>query len=166
MSLFRLVFFFFPNIVGRKEHLVSQPLSSTLPISRLTFPHRLLSSCEMVKHHRSATLPVDEQAAEHTPIPHKRLRSWSWLLLFHGLEWDIHLAKLQQTANLWEKHLRRELWCRVFGNSLQQHSISTNQKDIWCLELALLLLILHISECCNKASTLFSLRCNTRKVIH
>lgn len=53
------------------------------------------------------------QATEHTPILHKGW-SRSLLLLFHGLEWDINLTKLQQTANLWENHLRLQLWFSVF----------------------------------------------------
>lgn len=128
-SKWAFFFFFFCNIPGRKKRLC-QP---TLPISRLTFPHRLLSSCEMVKHHRSVGLPVDEQAAEHTPILHKGLPSRSLLLLFHGLEWDINLTKLQQTANLWEKRPRHELWCCVFRSPFSSTPSAQIKKtsDAW-----------------------------------
>lgn len=122
--LSKWAFFFFWTFLA--ETLLSAKRCSALPISRLTFPHRLLSSCKMVKHHRSARLPVDEQAAEHMPARHKGMPSQSLLLLFHGLQWDIHLTKLQQTANLWEKH--PETWALMLRllHSLQQHSISTN----------------------------------------
>lgn len=43
---------------------------------------------------------------------------------------------------------------RRLPRSLQQYSISTNQKDIWCLELAQLLLCWQIVGCCNKALTI------------
>lgn len=111
MSSFRVsskwafFFFFFVIFLAGRNTVISQTLNSTLPISRLTFPHRLLSSREMVKHHRSARLPKDKQAAEHTPI-----------LQTPEPEFAAFISQLgvRHTPHLWEKHLRHELWCCVF----------------------------------------------------
>lgn len=75
-------FFFFVTFLAGRKTAVSQTMSSTLLVSRLVFPCRLLSWCQTVKHHRSARLPLDEQAAQHTPL----LQSRS-LLLFYFTAW-------------------------------------------------------------------------------
>lgn len=63
----------------------------------------------MVKHHRIARLPVDKAGCRARTSTVQRTAEQAFAVFLSRLGVRHKAHKLQQTANLWENHRRREL---------------------------------------------------------